>query len=232
VPPSAAVDPLIMVVAAVLLLIAVAAFAVRELRLVLAVGLSSAVLLMLTPSWFPHYASLVAGPAAVAVAAGLDWWVRRLSRIRPQAGRAGTAATLALVAAYSLPMTQAHVGRAFPGAELGAVAERIPGCVTADDPTTLILMGVLGRNLEHRCPLVVDLGGWTYDHPPVPAVARARDTAFQVYARNYLSSGGAAISTRFSAGSGFSLALAQEVHRWPALAQADGFTLRRPELSR
>lgn len=56
----------------------------------------------------------------------------------------------------------ARFGSPFPAEQLAGVRDA-PGCVTADDPTTLIRLNLLNRNLDRGCPLVADLGGYTYD---------------------------------------------------------------------
>ena len=39
----------------------------------------------------------------------------------------------------------------------------MPGCVTADDPTVLVLMNAQSRDLRRHCPVWVDVTGITYD---------------------------------------------------------------------
>jgi alpha-1,2-mannosyltransferase len=201
---------------------------VPQARLALAVLVSSVAMLLLTPSWFPHYASLVAGPAAVCVGAGAGALVARTGATRPAYRYANMTVVLAVVLAYGSAGLPARVGSGFPGQALRAAVATVPGCVTADDPTTLIEMNVVGRNLDRGCSLVVDLGGWTYDHPPRPPVARAAYAAFQNYSLGHLRSGGAAINTRFHRGSGFSAHLVLALESWPVIARAGKFVLRRP----
>ena len=161
-----------------LLLVVVAACAVLvpQARLALTVLLAAFGLLLVTPSWFPHYASLVAGPAAVCVGAGMNYLVDRARTHGhgPTVGHLATGTGLAVLVLYSAPTTQATPGRVFPGRALQAAAAPVAGCITADDPTTLIEMNVVSRNLEPRAvPWSVDLGGWTYDHPSPARRARA-----------------------------------------------------------
>ncbi len=222
------VNPLVMALGLLLVVVAACAVLVPRARLALTVLLASFGLLLVTPSWFPHYASLVAGPAAVCVGAGMSYLVDRVRTHGPILGNLATGAGLAVLVVYSAPTTVATPGRAFPGRALQAAAAPIPGCITADDPTTLIEMNVVSRNLERGCPLVVDLGGWTYDHPSPFRRSRGNYPAFQEHALGYLSSGGAALTSRFTAHSGFSRASARTVKSWPVIHRSGRYVLRRP----
>lgn len=212
----------------ILVAVAAGAVAVARARLALTVLVASLGLLLATPSWFPHYASLVSGPAAVAVGAGMGYLVDHLQAHGRLLGRVATGAGLAVLATYGAPVFASTPGVAFPGRTLEAAARPFPGCVTADDPTTLIEMNVVSRNLDRGCPLVVDLGGWTYDNPPARRVARADYPGFQRYALTYLSGGDASLSSRFRARSGFSRRTARTVNRWPVIAKEGRYVLRRP----
>ena len=223
-----AVNPIVMALGLLFVVIAACAVLVPRARLALTVLLASFGLLLVTPSWFPHYASLVAGPAAVCVGAGMGYLVDRVHTRGSVLGYLATGAGLAVLALYGAPTTLATPGLAFPGRALQAAAAPVPGCVTADDPTTLIEMNVVSRNLDRGCPLVVDLGGWTYEHPPPLRRARASYPAFQEHALGYLSSGGAALSSRFTARSGFSRATARTVRSWPVIHRIGRYVLRRP----
>lgn len=79
------------------------------------------------------------------------------------------------------PMTLSTPETVCPGRALEAAAAPVHGCVTAEDPTTLVEMNVGSRNLDGACPLAVDLGGWTYDNPPAIRQARAKYQRFQRY---------------------------------------------------
>ena len=222
------IDPIVIAATLAFTVASSYAFAIPKARLALVVFLASFVLLMLTPSWFPHYASLVAGPAAVMIGAGLGSLVDRAQARGSRAGSIATVATFAVLAGYGLPVTQTAPGRSFPGRTLAASAAATPGCISADEPTTLIELNVLGRNVDRGCQLVVDLGGWTYDNPPPRPMPRAQYKAFQDYALGYLRTAGATIVTRFTAGSGFSVATMNVIDSWPVIGQAGQFVLRRP----
>ena len=225
---TAAFHPVVLGLGLVLVVVAAGAVLVPRARLAFVVLLASFGLLLATPSWFLHYASLVSGPAAVAVGAGLGYLVDRARARGPVVGRAVTGAGLVVLALYGVPAVRSTPGVVFPSRALSAAVRPSVGCVTADDPTTLIEMNVVSRNLDRGCPLVVDLGGWTYDNPPARRVSRADYAGFQRHALAYLSSGGASLSSRFRARSGFSPMTARTLSRWPVVARAGRYVLRRP----
>lgn len=90
-------------------------------------------------------------------------------------------------------------------------------------------MDVLGRNLDRGCPLVVDLGGRSYDQPTKANTPRVTNVAWQRYALTYLSSGTYAIIIRFSSGQGFAPASAATVNTWPVVRRVGPFTMRQPQ---
>jgi alpha-1,2-mannosyltransferase len=208
--------------------IAVLAALKQEARLALALLVGLTGLLMLIPTWFPHYASLIAGPAAVTVGFGAGQLVTRIGARSPRAGLAVAGVLTALVAGYVVPISHLHFGHSFPGKALGTAVGSASGCVTSDHSTALVEMNVLGRNLDRGCALVVDLGGQSYEDRP--ARTRSEDSAWQRYALGYLRTGTIVIIARFSAGTGFSPATAATVKTWPVLHRVDGFALRRASL--
>jgi alpha-1,2-mannosyltransferase len=109
-------------------------------------------------------------------------------------------------------------------------AEGIDGCVTADDPTVLILMDVLSRDLDRGCRVWVDVTGLTYDRTGRPTrdgrVARADNPVWQHQLMGYLTSGAATMLVRPS--TGLSPASATSVAHWPVIQSAEGFRLLRP----
>ena len=155
---------------------------------------SLSLLLFTTPSWLPYYSGLVAPTAGLVVGAAT---ASVATLPRPAWRRAGTCAaafTLITVLAGLIP---AHFGSSFPTAQLAAV-RNAPGCVTADDPTTLIRLNLLSRNLSRGCPLVADLGGYTYDllvngHQRF----RLNNPRWQTVALAYLGSGSETVLSRY-----------------------------------
>ena len=131
-----------------------------------------------------------------------------------------------LVAGYAGPTFSARYGQPFPGGQLAAAVQSAPGCMTTDDPTTLIESNVLGRNLARGCPLVVDLGGRSYDDPAAVPVARAHNKAWQRYALAYLKTGSVVVIARFTAGQGFSASTAAAVKHWHVLQRVGRYAVR------
>ena len=208
---------------------AVLAFQVRQARLPVILLLAFGVLLVATPSWFPHYAGLPAGTVAVtfgAAAHTLSAWPPP-SRIR---AIVVLAACLVALLASVAHLTLAEFGTRFPGRQMASAVAPLPGCITADDPSTLIAMNVLTRNLRRGCPLMLDLGGYSYDlRPPGRRpVPRARNPLWQRHALDHLKSGSATIVVRYSTSFGFSDATAREIVRWPVTYRVGKYRLRQP----
>jgi lipoprotein signal peptidase len=184
------------------------------------------ILLMSTPSWFLHYSGLAAAPLAVVAGAAA-------AALSDRARRGWVRATIALLlcaglVAGSVPDVTARFGRPFPGTEL-AVSVPSSGCVTSDDPATLIQLDVLSRNIQLGCPFVVDLGGYSYDlESPGGHVPRNQNTRWQRLAINYLRSGRVVITTRFSRKAGFDAASARTVKGWQTIGRVGRYSLRVP----
>ena len=220
---------LVLALLAALVLIALA-WRLQKARPLVLLLVVLAALLAVTPSWFRHYAGLVAAPLALTVGAGLHsaWEL-----VRHRWARVAIAVpVLAVVAAacIAVPTFQAKAFRAFPGPAWGRMMAPTAGCVTTDEPMTLLQTDLFSRNLERGCPFVLDLGGRSYHRgsPEWADVARHRNRAWQAYALRYLRSGQYTIIGRFRAGSGFSRATARDVARWPLVARSGSITIRRP----
>ena len=199
----------------------------RPGRLAVVVLLASSALLLFTPSWFIHYAGLIAAPTAIMVGAAAGTLIS-------VAGSTGTRALItalfmAGLALVAVPILSASFGRPFPAA--GPIAQRaapLGGCVTVDDPRSLIQTDLLKRNFQHGCTLVVDLGGYSYDIHPGTVEPRSRNLLWQHFAIDYLRSGSAVIVMRFSRGSGFSAHSASVVQGWPVLLRTRHIVMRSP----
>jgi alpha-1,2-mannosyltransferase len=117
--------------------------------------------LLLSPSYFAHYATYVAPALALLVgaAAGLAFAaVRHVAVVLRAAAVLATAALLAGVGAVG----QLHPeGRDGPGRAV-QLAVSDARCVTGDTPASLIAADMLARDLRHACPLIVDVTGLTY----------------------------------------------------------------------
>jgi alpha-1,2-mannosyltransferase len=220
------VTPLSAAVLAAFAAVTVLAWLTVEARLAVALLVGLTALLMFTPSWFPHYAALVAGPAAVTVGYGFAQLITRARRVDPRLGIVAAVGLGLLVTGYASPTFSVRYGGPFPSSRLAMAVDAAPGCVTTDEPTTLIELNVLGRNLDRGCPLVVDLGGNSYDNPAASPVPRARNKRWQRYALAYLRAGSVVVIARFSAGKGFSPSTAGLVKRWPLLQRAGRYTIR------
>jgi alpha-1,2-mannosyltransferase len=187
-------------------------------------------MLMLTPSWFMHYAGLISVPFAVTVGAGAQRLSTALPRLPGNAGPGLLAGLLVVgLTLFSAPLLQSKINRPFPGKQLAASVANLPGCITTDDPTTLIEMDVLARNLDRGCQLVVDLGGHSYDMPSAGSTQRRQNKRWQAFAVQYLRSGSASINIRFYKDYGFSAATAATVEAWPVLAQVNRYAVRVPQ---
>lgn len=184
---------------------AVLTLATRGARVFAALLAADLAVLLASPSWFEHYGALTAPP--LALCAGIA--VQRVLLALP-VGRRLRAVVAAAVCALVL-LAGIHVddgrrsGRALPTALTRAVA-RTPGCITADDPTALVVSDVLTRDLQDpRCVVWPDVTGWTYDAasertPDGGAVRRPANAAWQRVLLGYLRSGDATLVLRRTTG--------------------------------
>ncbi|HYP43836.1 MAG TPA: glycosyltransferase 87 family protein [Propionibacteriaceae bacterium] len=221
--------PMLVITCVLLVLSAVAAAFHPRGRLATLLLAVLVTVLLLTPSWFLHYAAFSA--PAVALVVGVA--VHQLRALLPRTSVAPIVVSVALAVALSVfaaPLATAKIGSRFPGRTLAAAVADRPGCVTSDHPSALILMNVLSRNLERDCPLVVDLGGAAY-HLPSPGrgvVSRRKNPVWQRYALDYLSSGDTVILARFYRDYGFSKQYYNVVWTWRTVLPVGRFTLRDP----
>ncbi len=225
---------LLIVGAAVAVMIAavILGWLVRGLRPVVVIYAVHAAALLLAPPVFVHYGALVAVPTAMLIGAAVAVLARTIASIGPAVARRALTAVLAAVIVAALvtlayPQAKAKKETAMP-ARIARTVRHAAGCVTFDTPSPALAIGVVGRNLARGCPLVVDLGGASYQPALATRTARAHDRAWQPYAVTYLGSGSIAIIDRFSAGFGFSPATAGTIARWPLLARHGHLQLRRP----
>jgi alpha-1,2-mannosyltransferase len=221
---------LLLAVVAVMVLTASVLAAHESLgRLALLLVVVTVVLLLVAPSWSLHYTGLAAPPAALLVGCAVAGAGRRLKRLSYRRVAAGLAvAGLVAYSAASLPGLT--FGTPFNAAPLKAALTASPGCVTTDDPTVLIETDTLRRNLARGCPLMADLGGYSYDLQPGASrrTSRAADPQWQRFALYYLASGRATVVARFVAGPGFSKATKKIISGWPVLARSGSYQLQQP----
>jgi hypothetical protein len=87
-----------------------------------------------------------------------------------------------------LALSRIRSGEAVP-TELSEVVQPASGCLTSDDPSNLVAIGVVGRNVTRECRLVVDLGGYSHDLSPGATVRRGP--------QRRLAAGGPAVSRQW-----------------------------------
>ena len=196
-PTVAAYVFLVAVVVAVLAATAVA-LSMKQTRILGALVPALGLVLLASPSFFDHYAAFTAAPLALVVGTSIERVPAGLSvRLsRPAVMAAGAVVVVALAAPGVLRPQGIHVPRA-----LATAAAKVPGCVTADDPTVLVLMNAQSRDLRRHCRVWVDVTGITYDtgdgrRPDNGRLEREADPRWQNDIRTYLLSGTATIVTR------------------------------------
>ncbi|MBO3084529.1 ArnT family glycosyltransferase [Cellulomonas fengjieae] len=172
--------------------------------------------LVLSPSYFLHYAAFSAPAAALVVAAGAS----TLRLVPALATSAAAAAALCLATAMMITRPPAP----FPAGRIDAHLPQT-GCIRSDSPAALVLLDQASRNLDAGCRLPVDLSGQTYDvgardasGRPVP---RVRNTAWQRAALRYLTSGSATVLVR-PVGNGFDTTTRAELDRMRILERVGG----------
>jgi len=196
----------------------------RVATLLLLVGIA---LLVASPAWATDYASLLAAPIALLAGTGTARVRAGLSRwpTLPVVALAGVLALEAGYVAASAPETR--FGEHFPGRTLAAVVADLPGCVTSDDPAALVAADVIGRNIERGCPLMVDLGGYSYYLQPAAQArtGRPENAQWQQFVLDYESSGTANIVVRFEDG-GTTRATRRTIDSWPVVGYAGRYPVR------
>jgi alpha-1,2-mannosyltransferase len=188
----------LMVVVVAVLAATVAALRRPQTRVFGALVLALGLVLLASPSFFDHYAAFTAAPLAIVVGASADRVPGDLAVRVPRPAFVVVAA--ALVAALAAPGVLRPQGVHVPRS-LATAAAKVSGCVTADDPTVLVLMNAQSRDLRRHCRVWVDVTGITYDtadgrRPDNGRLDREADTLWQADIRTYLLSGSATIVSR------------------------------------
>ena len=218
----------IAVLAAIGLLCAAAlAWSYGEARLAVVLLLGQGAFLLITPTWFPHYAGFTAGPLALTVGAAIARMIA-LARARPARIAVAIAVASALLV-YTSGWSDIKFGRRFP-AEFQAPATSAPGCVTTDDATALVETNTLSRNISRGCRFIADLGGHSHDMAAAAGrlVSRNKNKQFQRFALAHLNSGSVTVLLRFTAGKGFSAKTTAVLDQWPLLARSGHYQVRQP----
>jgi alpha-1,2-mannosyltransferase len=210
-----------------LLVCAALAWSYRETRLPVLLMLGQGAFLLITPTWFPHFAGFTAAPVTLAIGAAIGRLID-LVRARPAQIAVGLVIAGALVV-YATGWTTTTFGRRFPQ-EFRSIAATAPGCVTSDDATTLIVSNTLSRNLTHGCRFIADLGGHSHDMAAAAdlKVSRNSNREFQRFALDYLGSGSVSILVRYPGGRGFSARTTAVLDQWPLLASSGRYQVRQP----
>lgn len=210
-----------------LLCCAALAWTCREARLPVLLLLGQGAFLLVTPTWFPHYAGYTAAAVALTIGAAIG---RLIALVRARPARIVVAiAVAAALFVYASGWSDVHFGRRFPD-RFKPLAASAPGCVTTDDPAALVETNALSRNLSRGCRFIADLGGHSHDMAAASGnmVSRNKNKPFQHLALSYLSTGSVTVLIRFSAGQGFTTKTTGVLDQWPLLARSGKYQVRRP----
>jgi alpha-1,2-mannosyltransferase len=210
-----------------LLCCAALAWSYREARLAVLLFLGQTAFLLVTPTWFAHYAGFTAAPVALVVGAAIGRIIA-LVRARPAQIAVGVV-TAGALAVYASGWSDITFGRQFPS-NFRSLAVSAPGCITSDDATALVATDTLSRNLSRGCRFIADLGGNSHDMAAAAGVpvSRNRNEAFQRFAISYLRTGSVTILMRYSDGRGFNAKTTAVLDRWPLLARSGRYQVRQP----
>jgi alpha-1,2-mannosyltransferase len=203
------------------------AWSYREARLAVLLFTGQTAFLLVTPTWFAHYAGFTAAPVALVVGAAIGR-VIALVRARPAQIAVGVV-TAGALAVYASGWSDITFGRQFPS-NFRSLAVSAPGCITSDDATALVATDTLSRNLSRGCRFIADLGGNSHDLAAAAGVpvSRKRNKAFQRFAISYLRAGSVTILMRYSDGRGFNAKTTAALDRWPLLARSGRYQVRQP----
>lgn len=224
---------LVLAAALTVLLFAVFACRVQQLRIAPILLVALTAMLLLAPSYYPHYAGVLGGPYALTVGSACGWTSTFASNRggltrRAMVGGFGVGWVVLLVG-FAVPLAAVvPSSRALPSRSLAASLRPLPGCVVADEPVVLVRTEMFSRNLVRGCRVVVDLSGYTYDLHPDRSVRRIRDSAFQQVVLTYLRSGDAAVVSRLKPGGDLSRRTWRTITGWPVIKAAGRYTVRRP----
>jgi hypothetical protein len=187
------------VIVAVVIVLAGAALTERAAWPLAAIFTADLTVLLASPLYLEHYASYIAGPAALLIGIG----AARLQREAP--GRAALRSVLVAVAVASVVSAVSAVrlsgGVGFPRHSFAAAAP--VGCVAADDPLALVEIDRLSSDFRQGCAVDVDVSGVILDRYPKVSpdgviVPRWRNPRWQGYLYDYLTDAGAFIVCRAS----------------------------------
>ena len=193
------------VVIFVVVVLAVVVVARRRpgVRLWAALYLVQAGFLLVTPSFFGHYAGWLAPAAALSIGmvatSAIEWSAHRPRLARAIRGvYAAGLAGLLFATLFPFVVGLGSLSKHLPAAE---IASTIQGarCPTGDSPSVLIFTGALRRILEDGCPLLVSPTGVSYDTDPgLSGKARTRPNQpeYQAVLQAYFGTSDAAMFIR------------------------------------
>lgn len=223
-PPGLA--PFAVAVALMLTVVALGiGFGSREGRLPALLAVVGTAVLLATPTWYPHYPALVAGPLCLAFGNAVGVFRERLPRPVPRRIALGTLA--AGLAGAQLLLFGQSVGERFPGRELAAVLGPRPGCVTTDRPAALVLSDTLRRNLARGCPVVIDPLGYRFASESSGADRRAEARRYDRFLTDYLGSGASAVLVK-QRPQQLGTPNAERIAAWPVVGSAGRYLVREP----
>ena len=136
-------------------------------RLWVALFLVQAGFLLVTPSFFGHYAGWLAPAAALSIglvaASAIEWSVHRPRLALAIRGvYAAGLAGLLFATVFPTIVGLGSLSKRFPATEVAAMIQTAH-CPTGDSPSVLIFTGALRRILDDGCPLLVSPTGVSYD---------------------------------------------------------------------
>lgn len=188
--------------------------------------LSSVAVLVAGPTWFGHYAAFAAAPLCLVYGAAFGEFLRVTTAQKFR--RVAIGVVMAGLAVIGTFVMLRHDGTAFEGQLIASMLADRPGCVTSDNPTTLIFSNTLRRNLSSGCPLVVDLAGYIYELDRMEGPRRrAASSSFQRLAMDYLASGTTTAIIRFGPGD-LSRHSTKVIQTWPVVGHFGSVDLRQP----
>lgn len=176
----------------------------RRAWILLAVLAANLGIVLLSPSYFQHYAILTATPLALVGGAAVGVFPTQLAdrskRRRALAAAFATVGILgALVVNWRHDFPKDRKGEQL-SASMALAIQQVDGCVKSDDPTVLVLANVVTRNLARGCEVRPDLSGMSYDWAKRVVdgepVSRGDNPVFQREALRYLSDSDASIRLR------------------------------------
>jgi alpha-1,2-mannosyltransferase len=208
-------------------LAAVLAWTVSRARSAVTLLVAMGIALMATPSFFTHYAAAIAVPMAVVIGAAVGVATTWLTHRRPTFAVAAALAGLVTLLGLALPYAIVTIDRPFPAEELSQSATTAGGCVTSDEPTTLIELNLISQNIARGCPFVVDLGGYAYDQTKLNGETLTSGE-LQRHELSYLTGGDLIILARSRSGFGFHPIDQDVTDRWSLIHKSGKVRVYRP----